>query len=78
MGRDVAGPPVLVRGAVRGFTFAALLPLAEQAVVGDERGTDHRCVLGVQLDHDVYVVCVDADQAKQVFGLRSGGDALGG
>ena len=78
LGGDVTGPFVLVGDFVIGFAFAALLLLAEQAVVGAERGADHRGVLGVEFDDDFYVVGVDADQAEQVFGLRPGGDALGG
>ena len=77
LGGDVTGPFVLVGGIVIGFALAALLLLAEQAVVGAERGADHRGVLGVEFDDDFYVVGVDADQAEQVFCLGSGGDALG-
>jgi len=73
----VTGPFVLVGGIVIGFALAALLLLAEKAVVGGQRGADHRGVLGVQFDDHVYVRCVEADQSEHVLGLGSGGDALG-
>ena len=78
LGGDVAGPFVLVGGARGCFALAALLLLAEQTGVGGQGGADHRGVLGVYSDDQVYVASVEADQAEQVLGLCSGGDALGG